>query len=299
MAWSGRDAASIALGYVGLVLWMLPVIPQLIHNVRSKSTAGVSSALFLLSSLSACLFSSFAIATALAIPLIIQPHIYVFTCLLLVSQKVLYESNTRATLKSAATLSGLVLLYAIIEVSTLFIIRAVNKTGWPWIGLVVGCISVALSFSCFIPQIFSVVRNRSGEAISDFFLIMEIFGGVAYIASLALRTDRAFDPVAGAMYGSVVLGCLVLGLLKLYFRIEQKLRFKQLDQAGVLDMSHLEQGRFRGDTLQSTTSTLYGRDPVGYAAKKAGHRSSAMTTGSLQFVPEEHQDSFIPVELVA
>ncbi|KAF9134129.1 hypothetical protein BGW39_008044 [Mortierella sp. 14UC] len=63
-------------GMLGIFLWSFQLLPQVIDNYRAKTTQGLSSSMFILWTLAAVGFGSYAMIEGLSIPIIVQPHIF-------------------------------------------------------------------------------------------------------------------------------------------------------------------------------------------------------------------------------
>lgn len=73
-----RKVLENVFGLLGIFFWSFQLLPQVIDNYRSKTTKGLSSSMFILWTLAALGFGSYAIIEGLSVPIIVQPHVFGF-----------------------------------------------------------------------------------------------------------------------------------------------------------------------------------------------------------------------------
>ncbi len=89
------DVAITVASTASLILWTVQLLPQIYHNYRRKSTEGLSLAMLLIWFPGAVISAGYNYASALAIPLIIQQHIFSFLAAICILQDVYYGGGIR------------------------------------------------------------------------------------------------------------------------------------------------------------------------------------------------------------
>jgi len=216
MAANEEIIASI-FSYIALVLWAFPVIPQIHKNYRTKSTAGLSAAMYAVSMTSATIFSAYTIYLDLPAPMILQPHIFVLSVVVVLGQ-ILHYSRGWTVLQSFLGTLGLCLTLICIEVPEYFILEFSKAHNVNWLPLATGILSSSLSFLSFQPQIIKAFMTRDASSLSAWFMGLQIVGGFLFIASLIMQQSSAFNWVAASSYMGITLGNIILGIMYVAFR---------------------------------------------------------------------------------
>ncbi|KAJ2449681.1 hypothetical protein EV183_004760 [Coemansia sp. RSA 2336] len=184
------------------------------QNYRRKSTEGVSVTMLYLWFIGNMLYGAYAVADELYFGLIIQPQLFAFFTLVNILQVYWYAYKWRK--KTLVAGLALCVAYAALHVGFWKADeRAIlnNNDGAVTFLGVLPAIFIAVGF---FPEFYVCVKEQSVE-MSNFFIMLDILGGVFSTVSLAF--DHTFDYVASITYLVVVLLDIVLALMKLYYHI--------------------------------------------------------------------------------
>ncbi|KAI8326216.1 hypothetical protein GQ54DRAFT_268202 [Martensiomyces pterosporus] len=202
-----NKAANEACAWLGLVFWSFQLAPQ------GKSTEGLSVAMLYLWFTGNMLYGAYAVADKLYFGLVIQPQIFALFTLLNILQVYWYRYKW-----SMAKVAGSGALLCVFYVGLHIGIwkadeRAIShhQDGLVTFLGVLPAIFIAVGF---FPEIYVCVKEQSVE-MSNFFLMLDIMGGV--FSTISLAFDHTFDYVASITYLIVILLDIVLALMKLYF----------------------------------------------------------------------------------
>eukprot|EP00026_Physarum_polycephalum_P012717 Phypoly_transcript_13044.p1 GENE.Phypoly_transcript_13044~~Phypoly_transcript_13044.p1 ORF type:complete len:276 (+),score=30.21 Phypoly_transcript_13044:59-886(+) len=227
----GTDAiVSEVLGYIGLVLWSFQLAPQVYENYRDKDTGVLSIWMMVCWSLWTPFFAAAAIAKHLVAPNIIQPNIFAFFTTVCTVQVHIYNTKEKGRVVRGIceTICGLAILGGL-EVAFYF---AAKSAGW--VPQFLSSVAIAFIVGGFLPQYWTVLRNKDAEGISIAFLTLDITGGVVSVASLAFQ--HPFDGVSGGSYIAVIL--LDVGLVILHFVFQKKVPNTNETHMGVKTPQH-------------------------------------------------------------
>jgi uncharacterized protein with PQ loop repeat len=208
--------------YLALALWTFPVIPQIWKNYQSRSTVGLSIYMYLLNISSATLFAAFAIQSALPLPSIIQPHVFIASCIIVISQIWRHEKQY-SMLKTLSLTVLLVTTTAAIELAGYFLLTSATS---PYVGMFYGIFCSIVAFVGYVPQMLKTYRSKDARAISLVFLGLTISGGVLFLLSLMFKAladsdTVAFNWIAALTYGNVTGGAMILAVQYMVYRKRQ------------------------------------------------------------------------------
>jgi len=208
------EVVSEVLGYIGLVLWSFQLAPQAYQNYKKKDTGVLSIWMLVCWSVWTPFFAAAAIAKHLVAPNIIQPNIFVlFTTLCGVQVHVYNIKRTEFVFRGIVETACCLLLLGGLEVALYF---AAKSQGW--VPETLSSIAIAFIVGGFLPQYWTVLRDKDADGISLVFLALDITGGVFSVASLIFQ--HPFDGVSGGSYIAVIL--LDVGLVILHFVFPSK-----------------------------------------------------------------------------
>lgn len=185
------------------------------QNYRRKSTEGVSVIMLYLWYIGNMLYGAYAVADDLYFGLIIQPQIFAVFTLINILQVYWYRYKWGY---AKAGLSCLILcvLYAGLHVGIWKAdVRAIEH-GQDRLIIFLGVLPAAFIAVGFFPEIYVCVKERS-VGMSNFFLLLDILGGV--FSTISLAFDHTFDYVASITYLVVVFLDVVLVLMKILYYV--------------------------------------------------------------------------------
>ncbi|KAI0343011.1 hypothetical protein BDW22DRAFT_1329365 [Trametopsis cervina] len=186
---------------VGTVCWMIQLLPQIWKSWKSKSTEGLSPFIGFLWAISGAFLGVYVIVQDLNIPLIVQPQVLSFLCLVSWSQ-CLYYSHGRPFRSCMAWLVFMVLLLAGFEAGMVFAIRPAYRAGNHKPVQFFGIMSSILLSVALLPQYYEIYKHGEVIGISIPFMAIDLLGGV--FSDLSLVFKPRFDVIAGVAYSLVV-----------------------------------------------------------------------------------------------
>jgi len=234
---SSSTIPGLVSGYIGLVALVLPVVPQIYKNHKSKNTHGLSPILFIASGLSAMSFGAYAIADGIALPLLLQPQFYALSCCIALAQLARFTwgySVVRAVGVGIGFFIGFFGLQGVLIGIIIVLMRGHQTT---WLNLVLNIICAALTLVQFVAQFIKIAKTRDTKSLSPVFLILNLVGAVAYISSLTL--DAVLIPTAYNLLATpnyVVVGVCSIGLLLCKARFDRRLRTDDVEDKVGLEL---------------------------------------------------------------
>ncbi|KAI0870449.1 PQ loop repeat-domain-containing protein [Hypoxylon argillaceum] len=226
-------AANI-LGTIGTVLWSVQLIPQAWTNWRRKDTEGLPASMMLLWGISGVPFGIYAIVQNFNIPIQVQPHIFMFLCLINWGQTLLY-SHKWPLWKVIVVTTGTAATFAGVETALILTLRPVYKAGNETPVLVIGVVAAVLLAAGLLPP-YGEAWKRRGRIIGINFVFLTIDSLGALFSLFSLVTQHTFDILGGVMYIvciSLEIGIFLSHLIWLFrtrqIRKEAKLNDKTFD----------------------------------------------------------------------
>ncbi|KAI1109149.1 PQ-loop-domain-containing protein [Nemania sp. NC0429] len=233
------------LGTIGTVLWSVQLIPQAWANWRTKNTDGLPASMMFLWATCGPPFGVYAIIQNFNIPIQVQPHVFLFLCLVNWGQTLLY-SHKWPLWKVIVVTTGTAALFAGIEAALILTLRPVYRAGNETPAIVIGAVAAVLLAAGLLPP-YGEAWKRRGRivGINFIFLATDAFG--AFFSLLSLAAQRSFDILGGVMYIVCILleiGIFTSHLLWL-FRTRQIRRSAKRDGKTFDDImaEHEQQGR--------------------------------------------------------
>ncbi|KAJ2502237.1 hypothetical protein IWW47_003023 [Coemansia sp. RSA 2052] len=194
----------------------MPFIPVAWQNYRRKSTEGVSVAMLYLWYAGNMLYGAYAVADGLYFGLIIQPQVFALFTLVNILQVYWYSYKWRpATVAGSCAL--LCVSYSGLHVGVWKADERAIRQHQDGLATFLGVLPAVFIAAGFFPEFYVCVKHQSVE-MSNFFLMLDILGGV--FSTISLAFDHTFDYVASTTYLVVVLLDVVLALMKLFFYIK-------------------------------------------------------------------------------
>ncbi|KAI8084593.1 uncharacterized protein BX664DRAFT_337347 [Halteromyces radiatus] len=181
-----KDLVEQVFAYFGLVLWSFQMAPQVYKNYKRSSTEGVSPWMMIIWIFSGTVLGNYNIGLGVAIPLIVQPQLFVFICSICFGQELYYGRGWSKT-SSWAMYIGTLVVMAGLEVGLTFAFKRAqfdqNERAIQFFGILP---VVSILFG-FLPQYWDIFTHCRVEGVSHLFLFMDFFGSVFSIISLAFR----------------------------------------------------------------------------------------------------------------
>ncbi|CAO3582053.1 unnamed protein product [Absidia cylindrospora] len=175
-------------GYFGLVLWSFQMAPQVYKNYRRGLTEGVSPWTMLIWIFSGCTLANYNISLGVAIPFIVQPHLFYFICAMCLAQE-LYYGHGWSKSKSWMLYIGTLVIMGGIEVGLIFAYKRAELDQNDRAIEFFGVLPVVTILFGFLPQYWDIFRHHRVEGVSHVFLFMDFFGSLFSTISLAYRPN--------------------------------------------------------------------------------------------------------------
>ncbi|KAF9085915.1 hypothetical protein BGX29_001690 [Mortierella sp. GBA35] len=221
---------------LGIFFWSFQLLPQVVDNYRAKTTKGLSSTMFILWTLSALGFGSYAAIEGLSIPIIVQPHIFGFFSTVCFLQCYYYGQGPGLSKEEGENLGkrDVPLKTILAAAAVLFLVLAGLELAAYYATVAgmdhkvkgtlqaAGIIPVILLTIGFFPQYVDIFRCRSVVGVSMVFITADAAGSVFSIISLVFRDN--FDLLAALNY-ILVLVCdlFIVGLYVYYNKLHPSL----------------------------------------------------------------------------
>ncbi|KAI7878773.1 hypothetical protein K492DRAFT_196590 [Lichtheimia hyalospora FSU 10163] len=228
-------------GYFGLVMWSFQLVPQ---GVR-KSTQGVSPWAMLIWALSGVFLGNYNIGVQVAVPLIIQPQLFSFIAYICLGQELYYRYHWNQW-RSTAAFVFLCLASGGLEIGLVFGYWAADRQHIKQVIDFFGLLPVVAILVGFVPQYWSIARERRVEGISHVFLGMDCLGSVFSCISLAFRSQ--IDALTLVNYLSIAI--LDLGIIFLYYVFKWWSNRKARSQSSLMTQ---QQQQLPDETTTATT----------------------------------------------
>lgn len=190
--------AANVLGTIGTVLWSIQLIPQAWTNWRRKTTEGLPAIMMFLWAISGVPFGIYAVVQNFNIPIQVQPHAFIFCCLINWGQTLLY-SHQWPLWKVMATTTGTAVIFIGVEVALILTIRPIYGAGNETPVLVIGVAAAFLLAVGLLPP-YGEAWKRRGRivGINFVFLAMDSLGALFSLFSLVAQ--ETFDVLGGVLY---------------------------------------------------------------------------------------------------
>ncbi|KAI1174806.1 PQ loop repeat-domain-containing protein [Nemania sp. FL0916] len=226
--------AANVLGTIGTVLWSVQLIPQAWTNWRTKNTEGLPSSMMFLWAICGVPFGVYAIVQKFNIPVQVQPHVFMFLCLLNWSQTLLYFHKWPLR-KVIAVAAGTAAAFGGVEAALILTLRPIYQAGNETHVIVVGVVAAVLLAAGLLPP-YGEAWKRRGRiiGINFVFLATDLLGALFSLFSLVAQ--QTFDILGGVMY--IVCILLEIGIFSSHLiwlfrtrriRAEAKLNDKTFD----------------------------------------------------------------------
>lgn len=207
-----NSVAENVLGTLGAVCWTAQLLPQVWKSWREKSTKGLSPWLVLLWAVSAIFLGAYVIVQNLNIPLILQPQLFGFLCLISWSQCLHYGRNL-STRKVAPVFIAAIGIAGGLQAGLVFAVMPSYDKGESRPVAALGILSSVLLSLALFPQYYEIYKHKEVVGISIPFIFIDMMGGV--FSDLSLIFKEKFDVIAGVAYSLVIALDAVVLLLAL------------------------------------------------------------------------------------
>ncbi|KAI1157478.1 PQ loop repeat-domain-containing protein [Nemania serpens] len=190
--------AANVLGTIGTVLWSVQLIPQAWANWRTKDTDGLPASMMFLWAICGVPFGVYAIVQNFNIPIQVQPHVFLFLCLVNWGQTLLY-SHKWPLWKVIVATTGTAALFAGVETALILTLRPVYRAGHETPAIVIGAIAAILLAAGLLPP-YGEAWKRRGRIVGINFVFLATDALGAFFSLLSLVAQRTFDILGGVMY---------------------------------------------------------------------------------------------------
>lgn len=181
------SATANVLATIGTVCWCVQLIPQIIHNYRTKNTEGFPELMVVLWCLCAPFFAVFVVVEEASIPIMLQPHLFGLFCTVVYVQVMHYPPISRPKRQIILRAGSFLLFWTCLEVGCVPPLRIVYNRGTTWPTLIFGILASILIAVGLIPPYFELwKRNGRVVGINFLFLLVDLSGAVFSLASLAV-----------------------------------------------------------------------------------------------------------------
>ncbi|PWN50310.1 hypothetical protein IE53DRAFT_293764, partial [Violaceomyces palustris] len=190
-------------GTIGTILWSVQLVPQIIKSHRSKDTSGLSTWLLLIWLSGSIPQGTYLVVENINIPLIVQPQLFSFFCLISLSQCWQYSHGKSKTFCFSSVLLLLFLLGGL-ELGLYYLCKLGESRGNSSGTKVMGILGAILIVLGLVPQYYEIWKYKEVKGISFIFLAVDCSGAI--FSTLSLVFKERFDGIAAANY----IGILVL-----------------------------------------------------------------------------------------
>ncbi|KAI1181845.1 PQ loop repeat-domain-containing protein [Nemania serpens] len=237
--------AANVLGTIGTVLWSIQLIPQAWTNWRTKETDGLPASMMFLWALCGVPFGVYAIIQNFNIPIQVQPHVFLFLCLINWGQTLLY-THKWPLWKVMAVTTGTAAIFAGVEAALILTLRPVYKAGNETPAIVIGALAATLLAVGLLPP-YGEGWKRRGRIVGINFVFLATDALGAFFSLLSLVAQRTFDILGGVMY----IVCILLEIGIFTSHLLWLVRTRQIRRAAKQDgktfddvmAEHEQQGR--------------------------------------------------------
>jgi len=201
------DIIQHTFGYVGLFLWSVQLIPQVIYNYRRKSCAGLSPYMMAMWYSGSVMFVAYIIHTKFPLPIILQPTSFGLSTIVCLFQYLVYETKL-STIKLAITCAFTALVSAACFAAFYYIPLMGLESAINWPLLMLGLVPAMLLTVAYLMQFYEIYRTRNPFGLDMTFLLVDMLGAVCFVVSVALQ--RPFNCIALYQYSSAFIFDVVL-----------------------------------------------------------------------------------------
>ncbi|KAI9137994.1 hypothetical protein BKA69DRAFT_1094335 [Paraphysoderma sedebokerense] len=187
--------------FLNFVLWSFQLVPQIYHTYKRKTTYGVNPWVMIIWIVSCAGGTAYALLQRLSLFIDIQLIFFGTFCGVCLSQHVYYALHY-SKLKSVLACLGLLLLYSGVTVSCYLVMTTSNSITLTQIIAISATVLLCLGF---VPQYITILKAKTAEGLSVWFLVMDAVGGIFFALSLVFRPGP-YDIIAGSQ-GLVVTAC--------------------------------------------------------------------------------------------
>ncbi|KAJ7367539.1 hypothetical protein DFH08DRAFT_828760 [Mycena albidolilacea] len=241
--------AENVFGTLGTICWTAQLVPQVWKSYRDKSTQRLSEWLVLSWGISGGFFGVYAVVQNLNLPLIIQPQLSAFLCLISWGQCI-YYSSTRSHYISFSMVVAAIVALGGFEVGMVFAIRpSANDHAIQFFGIF-SSVLLALSLGA---QYYEIYQRREVVGVSITFMMVDCLGGV--FSDLSLVFKPKFDGVAAILYTLVIVMDGVVLLAAIVLNPRARKRRQRSEEIVTTNASSLESGTVPLTTSQQRTLT--------------------------------------------
>ncbi|KAI0004037.1 PQ loop repeat-domain-containing protein [Xylariaceae sp. FL0662B] len=217
---SNIPIAASVLGTIGTILWCVQLLPQIWTNWRTKSTEGLPSSMMFLWTACGVPFGAYNVIQRFNYPLQLQPHLFMFLCLVSWCQTLQY-SRKWDVWKVALFGTVITMAFAGIETALILTLGPLYDRGNNTGVLVVGILASVMLAGGLLPP-YGELWKRRGRVIGInwVFLSMDCLGAVFSLMSLAAQ--KSFDIIGGILYIACILLELGIFLSHIIWRIRTR-----------------------------------------------------------------------------
>lgn len=198
-----REWASNIFSWISLIFVSILLIPQILHNYRRQTTAGLSKSMIVLWLIGAEIPAVYLLYSQQPVGITISWFIFSFNTLVILCQ-IHYYNPTTITNHTIAYRQKQFILYLFISVvlSVIFCILLLllfntsqsANSSFKWLPAVFGSVlSDSAIVLGFIPQIILIINNKSTAGISIVLILFDLIGCISGILAIGLHS---FDFVA-------------------------------------------------------------------------------------------------------
>ncbi|KAI0037204.1 PQ loop repeat-domain-containing protein [Vararia minispora EC-137] len=256
-----NSVAENVFGTLGVLCWTVQLVPQIWKSYHSKSTKGLAPILVLFWGLAGIPLGIYNVVQNVNVPLIVQPQLFGFLCLLSWAQ-CQYYGNGRSLTWCVYVFVSLLAIFAALEVGIVYAIRPHYERGERSAEIGLRFISVFTSVMigvALLPQYYEIYKHKAVIGISVIMITVDMMGGVFSDISLAFKPK--FDPWIAVSYSLVAVmdSVVIIAAVILNPRARRRERRRQQVETEVVDST-------RGTTVQSSTAFViaggHGGDPT-------------------------------------
>lgn len=204
------ERAATALATVGTVCWCIQLIPQIWYNWRRKDCTGLPPIMMLLWVVSGIPFAIYFCVSEGNITLQVQPHLFMFFCLISFVQSCYYPPVRMTRWKIIAVLVAFGAVDIGMEIGFILWLRPLYRKGIHWPALIFGILaSIFLACGLIPPYIELAKRNGRVVGINFIFLLIDSMGAWLSIVSVILGNMDIMGIVLYCIVAALELGIFI------------------------------------------------------------------------------------------
>lgn len=204
------EKAATALATVATVCWCVQLIPQIWYNWKRKDCTGLPPLMMFLWVVSGIPFAIYFCVSEGNITLQVQPHLFMFFCLISFVQSCYYPPVRLTHWKIAAILGAFCASAIGMEIGFILWLRPLYRKGLHWPALIFGILASIFLALGLIPPYFELAKRKGRVVGINFvFLFIDSLGAWLSIVSVCLGNMDVMGIVLYCVVAALELGIFI------------------------------------------------------------------------------------------